>query len=91
MKRSRGRSSNGGGGRGNSGGKSLVWSDQPAKTVEASGVARQGREGTPLTNSARISVLTLRAGENARDVLRNLALLTLGGSVWYKRWHHGGH
>ena len=59
--------------------------------MEASGVVRQGREGTPVTNYARISVLTLRAGESTRDVLRNVALPTLGGSVWCKRWHHGGH
>ena len=58
--------------------------------MEASGVVCQSREGTPLTNPAYIYVLTLRAGENTRDVLRNVALLTLGGSVWSKRWHHGG-
>ena len=58
--------------------------------MEASGVACQSREGTPLTNPARISVLTLRSGENTRDFLRNVALPTLGGSVWCMRWNHGG-
>ena len=78
MKRAGGRGSNIGGNRGNSGGNSRARSDQPAQTLEASGVICQGREGTPLTNSAHISVLTLRSGENTRDVLRNAALLTLG-------------
>ena len=51
----------------------------------------QSYEGTPLTNPTRIYVLTLRAGENTCDVLRNMALPNLGGSVWYKRWHHEVH
>ena len=59
MKRAMGRGGNGGGGRGNSKGNSCARSDQPAKTVEANDVVIQDQEGTPLTNSARISVLTL--------------------------------
>ena len=90
MKRSRVRGSNVGGGIGNSGGNSNAGSDLPARPVEASSAARQIREGTPLTNPARISVLTLRSGENTRDFLRNVALPTLGGSVWCMRWNHGG-
>ena len=90
MKRAGGRGSNGGGGRVKIGGNSCAWSDQTAKTVEASGVVSQGWKGTPLTNSAHISILTLRAGENTHDVLRNVAIPTLGVSVWCKCWHHGG-
>ena len=90
MKRAGGRGGNGGSGRGHTGGKPRARSDLPARPVEASGVVCQIREGTPLTNPARISVLTLRAGENTRDVLSNMALPTLGGSMWCKRWHHGG-
>ena len=89
-KRAGGRGSNGGGDRGHSEGNSNARSDLPARPMEASGVARQSCEGTPLTNPARISVLTIRAGDNTRDVLRNVALPTLGGSLWCKRWHHGG-
>ena len=74
IKRAKGRGGNGGGGRGNSGGNSCDRSDQPAKTVNTIGVVHQVRKDTPLTNSARISVLTLRAGENILDVFRNLAL-----------------
>ena len=82
MKRDGGRGSNGGGGRGKSGGNSNARPDLPARPVNASGVARQIREGTHLTNPARISVLTLRSGDNTHDILRNMALPTLGGSVW---------
>ena len=64
MKESRGWKGNGGDGRGNSG-----LNLQPEKTVEISGVVSQGQGGTLLTNSTRIFVLTLRAGENTRDVL----------------------
>ena len=90
MKRAGGRGSNGGCGRGHMGGNPNARSDLPARPVEASGVACQRREGTPLTNPAHISVLTLRAGENILDVLRDLSLPTLGGSVWCNRWYHGG-
>ena len=89
-KRAGGRGSNGGGGRGHTEGNPCAWSDLPARPGEASGVTRQSREGTPLTNPDRISVLTLRAGENTRGFLRNVDLPTLGGSVWCNRWHHGG-
>ena len=90
MKRAGGCGGNGGGGRGHTGGNPCVRSDLPAGPVEASGVACQSREGTPLTNPARISVLPLRADDNTRDVLSNVDLPTLGGSVWCKRWHRGG-
>ena len=72
------------------GGNLRARSHLPARPVEASGVVLQSREGTPLTNPARVSVLTLRAGENTQDVLRKVALPKIGGSVWCKRWHHGG-
>ena len=62
-------------------GVSRVCRDQTTKNADASSVARQGREGTPLTNPAHVSVLTFQAGENMRNVLWNVALLTLGGIV----------
>ena len=71
-------------------GNSNTRSVLPARPVEVSGVDRQSREGTPLTNPDRIYVLTFRAGDNTRDVLRNVALQNLGGSVRCKRWHRGG-
>ena len=82
---------NGGGGGGGSRGGSRVRRVQTTNTADASSVASQGQEGTSLTKPARISVLTLRVGEKTHNVLRNVALPTLGGSVWCKRWHHGGH
>ena len=81
MKISGGRGSNGGSGRGHTGGNLRARSHLPARPVESSDVVLQSREGTPLTNPARVSVLTLRAGENTRDVLRNVDLPNLGGSV----------
>ena len=59
MKKFGGRGGNVSGGRGNSGGNLRARSDLPDRPVEARCVVLQGREGTPLTNSARISVLTL--------------------------------
>ena len=82
MKRSEVRGGNWGSGRGHTGGNSRAQSDLPARPVEDIGVVCQSREGTPLTNPARISVLTLRAGENTRDVLSIMDLPNLGGSVW---------
>ena len=90
MKRAGGRGSNGVGGTGNSGGNFNARYDLPDRPGEASSIARQSREGTPLTNPDRISVLTFRSGDNTLDVLRNVDLPSLGGSVWCKRWHHGG-
>ena len=77
MKRAGGMVSNKGGGRGNSGGDLNARSDLLARPVEASGVVSQSREGTPLTNPACISDLTLRPLENTRDVLSKVELLTL--------------
>ena len=89
-KRAGGKGGHGAGGRGGNEGYSHARHDQPIKTTEDSSVSRQGQEGTPLTKPARISVLTLQSGENTCDVLRNVDLPSLGGSLWCKCWHHGG-
>ena len=64
---------NGGGGGGGSRGGSRVRRVQTTNTADASSVASsvasQGQEGTSLTKPARISVLTLRAGEKMHNVL----------------------
>ena len=67
-------------GGGGDGGGSRGRRVQTTNTADAGSVSRQGRECTALMNPARISVLTLRAGENTQDVLRNVALPTLRGS-----------
>ena len=61
------------------------------KNADAGEGTRPSCKGTPLANSTCIPVLTLWAEENMQDVLRNVALPTLGISVWCKRWHRGGH
>ena len=58
--------------------------------ADIGGGTHHGRKGTPIANNVCIPVLTLRLGENMRDVLRNMSLPTLGVSVWCKRWHQGG-
>ena len=58
--------------------------------ADIGGGTHHGRKGTPIANNVCIPVLTLRVGENIRDVLRNMSLPTLGVSVWCKRWHQGG-
>ena len=63
---------------------------QHDNNADAGGSTCHVREGTPHANPVCIPILTLRAGDNTRDVLRNVALPNLGGSVWCKRWYHGG-
>ena len=81
----------GGGGSG-FGGRGRVHSFrlQRDNDTDAGGGTCHVREGTPHANPVCIPIMTLRAGDNTRDVLRNVALPNLGGSVWCKRWYHGG-
>ena len=73
---------NGGGGGGGVVGGERGRRLQRTNNADAGSGTCQVRKGTLLTNLARISVLNLSVGENTRDFLRNVALPTLGGSVW---------
>ena len=49
-----------------------------------------GSKGAVKMNPHHRPNLALLPGENTQDVLRTLALPTLGGSTWCKRWNHRG-
>ena len=54
---------------------------QHDNNADAGGSTCHVREGTPHANPVCTPILTLRAGDNTRNFLRNLVLQTLGGSV----------
>ena len=84
--RAGGSGGSGGGGRGGVCGHRLQRNDD----ADAGGGTRHSCKGALLANPACILVLTLQAGKNTLYFLWNVDLLNLGGSVWCKRWHHGG-
>ena len=80
LKRTCGSGGNGGGDGGVGGSGAHGRHVHPTNTVDSGSGIIQGRVDTALTNTTRISFLTLRVGENTRDVLRNVALPILHGT-----------
>ena len=58
---------------------------QHDNNADAVGGNHYGCKGTLLANPVCIPLLTLQVGDNTQDILQNVALPTLGGSVWCKR------
>ena len=50
---------------------------------------REDRSKEAIANPRPIQCLRLLPGENTRGVCREVALPTLGGFAFYKRWHLG--
>ena len=57
--------------------------------VAPQGRRREDRSGEVITNSRPIQRLRLLPGENTRGMCREVALPTLGGVDFCKRWHLG--
>jgi len=47
------------------------------------------REGLPIINPHPIRQLCLKVGENIRGILGSVALPSINGSVFFKRWYLG--
>ena len=58
---------------------------------DASGGSRGGQYGDHITDPHPIARISLQTGENIRSVLRNSALPAVNCSIFYNRWHLGGH
>ena len=77
----------GGGGRGGGCGRHL----QRDNDADADSSTRHGCKGAPISNPVCIPILTLWAGDNMQDVLRNVDLPTLVVSLRGKRWYQEVH
>lgn len=60
------------------------------RNQEAERGGGSGRKGNKVQNPRLIQCLKLRARENTRGALRYVAICTVGGCIFCKRWHLGG-